>query len=162
MFSFWALSEIIFDGMTLMWMSRISILGATVPLYHYGITLVTGVEFFSCNIIDLILMPLGPFTIFNIITSVQTVPFLRKGGSIACDVNIQNFKKCWSMLKTILDTMFQERRVAAIVRSTYEIDRGTQVIFLCRRNLAIDIKWPIFCDWNKTQSPGAVNEEMVW
>jgi hypothetical protein len=57
--------------------------------------------------------------------------------------------------------MFQERRVAAIVRSTYEIDRGTQVIFLCRRNLAIDKKWPIFRDWNKTQCTGAVKEEMV-
>jgi hypothetical protein len=53
-----------------------------------------------------------------------------------------------------LDAMFQERRVAAIVRSTYEIDRGTQVI-------AIDIKWPIFRDWNNTQSSGAVKEEMV-
>jgi hypothetical protein len=58
--------------------------------------------------------------------------------------------------------MFLESRVAAIVRNTYEIDRGTQVIFRCRRNLAIDIKWPIFRDWNNTQSSGAVKEEMVW
>jgi hypothetical protein len=61
----------------------------------------------------------------------------------------------------VLDAMFQERRVAAIGRSTYEIDRGTQVIFLCRRNIAIDIKWPIFRDWNNTQSSGVVKEEMV-
>jgi hypothetical protein len=58
--------------------------------------------------------------------------------------------------------MFQEHRVAAIVQSTYEIDRGAQiVIFLCRRNLAIVIKWPIFRDWNNTQSSGAVKEEIV-
>jgi hypothetical protein len=57
--------------------------------------------------------------------------------------------------------MFKERRITAIVRSTYEIDRRTQVIFLCSRNLAIDIKWPIFRDWNNTQSSGAVKEEMV-
>jgi hypothetical protein len=38
---------------------------------------------------------------------------------------------------------------------------GTHVIFLCRRNLAIDILWPIFCDCNKIQGSGAVKEE-IW
>jgi hypothetical protein len=60
-----------------------------------------------------------------------------------------------------LDAMFQERRVAAIMQSTYEVDRGTQVIFLCRRNLAVDILWPIFRDCNKIQGSGAVKEDMV-
>jgi hypothetical protein len=50
--------------------------------------------------------------------------------------------------------MFQERRIAAIVRSTYKVVRGTQVIFLCRRNLAVDILWPIFCDCNTIQGSG--------
>jgi hypothetical protein len=63
--------------------------------------------------------------------------------------------------QAVLDAMFQERRVAAIVRSPYQIDHGTQVISLCRRNLAIDIKWPIFRDWNNTQSSGVVKEQMV-
>jgi hypothetical protein len=52
---------------------------------------------------------------------------------------------CIGLLTSMyLDAMHQERRVAAIVRSTYEINRGTQVIFLCRRNLAIDINGPYF------------------
>jgi hypothetical protein len=42
------------------------------------------------------------------------------------------------------DAMFQERHVAAIVRSTYEIDRGTQVRFQCRKNLAFDKNGPYF------------------
>jgi hypothetical protein len=59
----------------------------------------------------------------------------------------------------VLDAMFQECRVAAIGRSTYEIDLGTgRVIFQCRRNLAIDKKWPIFRDWQNTQSSGAVKK----
>jgi hypothetical protein len=38
-----------------------------------------------------------------------------------------------------LDAMCLERRVAAIGRSTYEVIRGTQVRFLCRRNQPFDI-----------------------
>jgi hypothetical protein len=62
-------------------------------------------------------------------------------------------------MRSWLDAMVQERRVAAIVRSTYEVDRGTQVIlFLYRRNLANDIKLPIIRDLNNTQSSGAVRK----
>jgi hypothetical protein len=48
-----------------------------------------------------------------------------------------------------------------VIRSRRNVP-GTPRSGHVRRNLAVDILWPIFHDCNKIQGSGAVKEEMVW